>query len=207
VDQGTYFDGRQFVFRFGEKEESVISKELILLRGRHNLDNTSAAITAARLVNVATSKIRQGIAQFRGVEHRLELVAEISGVKFYNDSKATNTDATKMALEAFDSGVHLILGGRDKGSDFTVLRSLIRERVRTLVLLGEASLKIKYELSGLAPMFQAGSMEEAARLAFGQARAGEIVLLAPACASFDMFQNYEHRGREFKEAVRQLNVG
>jgi UDP-N-acetylmuramoylalanine--D-glutamate ligase len=207
VEQGTYFDGRQLIFRFGEQEETVISREFILLRGRHNLENISAAITAARLVNVATSKVGEAIAQFKGVEHRLELIAEISGVTFYNDSKATNTDATKMALEAFDSGVHLILGGRDKGSDFTVLSRLIRERVRSVVLLGEASLKIKHELAGLVPMFQARSMEEAARLAFGQARNGEIVLLAPACASFDMFQNYEHRGREFKEAVRELNKG
>jgi UDP-N-acetylmuramoylalanine--D-glutamate ligase len=205
VERGTYFDGSQLVFRLGEQNESVIPKELIQLRGRHNLENISAAITAARLVNVAASKIGQVIAQFKGIEHRLELIAEIEGVKFYNDSKATNTDATRRALEAFGSGVHLLLGGRDKGSDFTVLSTLVRERVKTITLLGEASPKIKCQLSGLVPMFQARSMEEAARLAFEQAGAGDIVLLAPACASFDMFQNYEHRGREFKEAVKRLN--
>ena len=142
--------------------------------------------------------------QFQGVEHRLELVAEIEGIQFYNDSKATNTDATLKALEAFEAGIVLILGGRDKGSDFTVLSSLIKERVRHLILLGEASEKIKLQLSGIVPTLQAGSMDEAARFAFKQAAKGDVVLLAPACASFDMFQNYEHRGRAFKESVTRL---
>ena len=207
VEQGTYFDGKDLVFRLGDKREGVISKESIQLRGKHNLENIAAAITAARLVNAASGKIAQAVMHFQGVEHRLELVAEIEGVKFYNDSKATNTDATLKALEAFETGIVLILGGRDKGSDFTVLSSLIKERVKHLILLGEASEKIRLQLSGIVPMLQAASIDEAASLAFKQAAKGDVVLLAPACASFDMFQNYEHRGREFKESVTQLKKG
>jgi UDP-N-acetylmuramoylalanine--D-glutamate ligase len=204
VEQGTYFDGKDLIFRLGDKREAVISKESIRLRGKHNLENIAAAITAARLVKATSAKIVQAVTQFQGVEHRLELVAEIEGIQFYNDSKATNTDATLKALEAFEAGIVLILGGRDKGSDFTVLSSLIKERVRHLILLGEASEKIKLQLSGIVPTLQAGSMDEAARFAFKQAAKGDVVLLAPACASFDMFQNYEHRGRAFKESVTRL---
>ncbi|PYV45624.1 MAG: UDP-N-acetylmuramoyl-L-alanine--D-glutamate ligase [Acidobacteria bacterium] len=207
VEQGTYFDGKDLVFRLADTREAVISSEAIRLPGKHNLENITAAITAARVVNAASAKIAQAVMRFGGVEHRLELVAEIEGVKFYNDSKATNTDATLKALEAFEAKIVLILGGRDKGSDFTVLSPLIKERVRQLILLGEASEKIRFQLSGIAPMLQAGHMEEAVRLAFKQAAKGDVVLLAPACASFDMFRDYEHRGRVFKESVERLRKG
>jgi UDP-N-acetylmuramoylalanine--D-glutamate ligase len=204
VTQGTYLNRNQFIFRWGTRKETVTSLEGIQLPGRHNLENVAAAITAARLLNAASTQIAEALRQFRGVEHRLELVAEINGVKFYNDSKATNTDATIKALESFEGGILLILGGRDKGSDFTVLSSLIQERVRNLILLGEASEKIRQQLNGTVPMAQAESLEEATRMAFERASPGDVVLLAPACASFDMFQNYEHRGRVFKESVRRL---
>jgi UDP-N-acetylmuramoylalanine--D-glutamate ligase len=204
VIQGTYLNRNQFIFRSGTQKETVTSLEGIQVPGRHNLENVAAAITTARLLNAASTKIAEALRQFRGVEHRLELVAEINGVKFYNDSKATNTDATIKALESFECGILLILGGRDKGSDFTVLSSLIQERVRNLILLGEASEKIRQQLNGTAPMAQAESLEEATRMAFERASPGDVVLLAPACASFDMFQNYEHRGRVFKESVRRL---
>jgi UDP-N-acetylmuramoylalanine--D-glutamate ligase len=125
-------------------------------------------------------------------------------VAFYNDSKATNTDATIKALESFSGGIILILGGRDKGSDYTVLRALVSTRVKALVLLGEACEKIRLHLAATAPMFQAADMEDAVKVAYQQASAGNKVLLAPACASFDMFRNYEHRGQVFKEAVMRL---
>jgi len=204
VIQGTYLSGNHFVFLSGTQKETVAGLEEIQLRGGHNLENIAAAITAARLVDAATTKIAEALSQFKGVEHRLELVAEVSGVKFYNDSKATNTDATIKALESFEGGILLILGGRDKGSDFTVLSSLIRERVKDLILLGEASAKIRHQLDGTVPMIQANSLGEATQMAFERASPGDVVLLAPACASFDMFQNYEHRGRVFKEVVRSL---
>ena len=204
VTRGTYLQGDQLIFASGAQKEIVTSRKGIQLPGRHNLENIAAAITAARLVNVPSIKIAETLKQFRGVEHRLELVAEINGIRFFNDSKATNTDATAKALESFDAGIVLILGGRDKGSDFTVLSPLIREHVRNLILIGEATEKIASQLNGTAPMVRATSLDHAAELAFERAHSGEVVLLAPACASFDMFQNYEHRGRAFKAAVQRL---
>jgi UDP-N-acetylmuramoylalanine--D-glutamate ligase len=204
VAQGTYLEAEQLVFSSGSQREGVVPLNAIQLRGRHNLENVAGAITVARLFDIPSAKISGALKQFKGVEHRLEWVAEIQGVQFYNDSKATNTDATIKALEAFPSSIILILGGRDKGSDFTVLEALIQERVKTLILLGEAAEKIKRQLKTKVPQLDATSLEQATQLAFERASIGDVVLLAPACASFDMFRNYEHRGEVFKEAVRQL---
>jgi len=206
VQCGTYAVGGQIVFESGEKSERVMACDDVPLKGRHNIENVAAAITAARLAGIPSSSIAENVRNFKAVEHRLEPVAEIGGVHFFNDSKATNVDATFKALEAFESGVILILGGRDKGGDFTVLSTLLQQRAKSLVLLGEASDKIRMQLEGTAPMTQAASMDHAVKLAFQQAAPGDTVLLAPACASFDMFQNYEHRGREFKAAVGRLQV-
>jgi UDP-N-acetylmuramoylalanine--D-glutamate ligase len=148
--------------------------------------------------------LRSAIRQFKGVEHRIEFVAEISGIKFYNDSKATNVDSTAKALEAFPGNIVLILGGKDKGSDYARLAPLIAERVKLLVLIGAAADKIAAQLRGVAPMVRAGSMADALAKSAEAGVPGDIVLLAPACASFDMFSNYEHRGRVFKEAVLGL---
>jgi UDP-N-acetylmuramoylalanine--D-glutamate ligase len=204
VPSGTYFDGNRLVLRAAHGTESVLLWHEIPLKGQHNIENVAAAITAAHLSGAAIVKIAEGVRNFKAVEHRLELVAEVRGVSFYNDSKATNVDAAIKALEAFDSGVILILGGRDKGGDFRVLAPLIRQRTKALVLLGEASGKIRDQLTGEASILQADSMEHAVRLAFERSESGDTVLLAPACASFDMFQNYEHRGTEFKAAVKRL---
>ncbi len=201
---GTYADGRNVVVHFEDGPRVVLAQEEIPLRRRHNLENVVAAVTVGHLAGVELDSISEAVRSFRPVEHRLEPVRSINGVWFYNDSKATNIDATIKALEAFSSGVILILGGRDKGSDFRVLAPLVRERVKHLILIGEASRKISSQLAGSAPMFQASTMEHAVRLAMQQASGGDIVLLAPACASFDMFENYEHRGREFKAAVARL---
>jgi UDP-N-acetylmuramoylalanine--D-glutamate ligase len=204
VESGTGVDGSQLVFRRENKVEVQVPLVKIQLRGSHNLENIAAAITVARLVGAAPATVVDAVSRFKGVEHRLELVDEIHGVKFYNDSKATNVDATIKALEAFESGLILILGGKDKGSDYTVLRCLISARVKTIILLGEASAKIRGQLEGTVPIEQANSMREAVDIGFQFARQGDTVLLAPACASFDMFQNFEHRGHVFKEAVQQL---
>ena len=203
---GTYAVGGQIVYQSGQRTERVMTCNEVSLKGRHNLENVAASITAARLAGIPSSSIAERVRNFKAVEHRLEPVAEIKGVHFFNDSKATNVDATIKALEAFQSGVILILGGRDKGGDFTVLSSLLQQRAKSLVLLGEASDKIRTQLEGAVPMTQARSMDDAVKLAFQQAAPGNTVLLAPACASFDMFQNYEHRGREFKAAVARLQV-
>jgi UDP-N-acetylmuramoylalanine--D-glutamate ligase len=204
VPQGTFLKGSDLVWREPEREELILSSEQMFLKGRHNLENIAASITAAKLLKATPPRIAEAISSFRGVEHRLERVAEFKGITFYNDSKATNPDATIKALEAFPGGIHLILGGRDKGTDYRALRPLVEGRVKTLFLIGEAAGKIRAHLEGAADLRDAESLEQAVQRAFEQAVPGEIVLLAPACASFDMFQNYEHRGRVFKEAVQRL---
>jgi len=130
-------------------------------------------------------------------------VATINGVEFYNDSKATNVDATAKAVAAFDSGIHLILGGKDKGSDYTLLNQLLRERVRTVYTIGTAAAKIESQLRGVVPIESCENLASAVIAAGSAARPGEVVLLAPACSSFDQFENYEHRGRVFKELVSE----
>ncbi|HKS42755.1 MAG TPA: UDP-N-acetylmuramoyl-L-alanine--D-glutamate ligase [Blastocatellia bacterium] len=189
-------------------EVEVIAIEEIPLRGMHNVENVMASLAAvfcARGTRINDlPALREAIKRFKGVEHRIEYVAEIGGVKFYNDSKATNVDSTIKALEAFDRNVIVILGGKDKGSDYTVLAPLVRERVKRVVLIGAASDKIAAQLENARPITRASSMHEAVTQSMEAAVAGDTVLLAPACASFDMFDNYEHRGRVFKEEVFNL---
>jgi UDP-N-acetylmuramoylalanine--D-glutamate ligase len=182
----------------------------ISLPGMHNAENVMAAVAAcicATGSRVDLDALRQAVRSFKGVEHRIEYVSEIGGVRFYNDSKATNVDSTAKALQAFPGRLVLILGGKDKGSDYTVLADLIKERVKHIVLIGAASDKIAQQLEGLKPVTRAGSMEDAVRKSMSLAEAGDTVVLAPACASFDMFDNYEHRGRVFKQAVAGLAGG
>jgi UDP-N-acetylmuramoylalanine--D-glutamate ligase len=156
---------------------------------------------------VPVEAIRRAIEQFQAVEHRLEYVATVQGVEFYNDSKATNVDATAKAVAAFSSGIHLILGGKDKGSDYTVLAPLLRERVRAVYTIGSAAEKIESQLRGVVSIRSCETLAGAVEASSSSARAGEVVLLAPACSSFDQFENYEHRGRVFKELVSQRASG
>ncbi len=191
-----------------EGEVDVMGLEEIPLPGMHNIENVMTAL-AATFCAMGTSikdlpALAEAIRQFKGVEHRIEYVAEIDGIKFYNDSKATNVDSTVKALEAFERNIIVILGGKDKGSDYTVLAPLIRDRVKRMVLIGAASDKIAEQLEGVGSMTRARSMQDAVLKAIEVATAGDTVLLAPACASFDMFDNYEHRGRVFKEVVNKL---
>lgn len=179
----------------------------IPLRGRHNLENVMAAALASRLAGAPPEGIAQAIREFPGVEHRLERVLEAGGVAWYNDSKATNVDATLKAIEAFDGGLWIILGGKDKGSDYRPLRQPLAARARAALLIGAASGKIASQLEGALPLVECGTLEAAVDKARRLAVPGETVLLAPACASFDQFQNYEHRGRVFKDLVRQLGAG
>ena len=151
----------------------------------------------------APEKIRQAVCDFKAVEHRLEFVVTIRGVDYYNDSKATNVDATIKALESFPANIHLILGGKDKGSDYTVLNDLLRQRVKRVYTIGAAAAKIESQIKN-AEVVHAETLENALRKASAVAQPGDVVLLAPACASFDQFKNYEHRGQVFKEIVRTL---
>ena len=150
------------------------------------------------------AKIAGAVRNFKAVEHRLEYVATVRGVEYYNDSKATNVDATIKALESFPGNVHLILGGKDKGSDYTVLSDLLRQRVKSVYTIGAAAEKIQSQIGGATKIVAAGTIDSAVKQAAAAALPGDIVLLAPACASFDQFQNYEHRGRVFKELVLAL---
>jgi UDP-N-acetylmuramoylalanine--D-glutamate ligase len=186
------------------KEEFVMKVAEIPLAGAHNLENVLAAVTAARLVHVDAATIGKAVKSFSGVEHRLEFVAEIKGVRYYNDSKATNVDATLKALEAFPGRILVILGGKDKGSDYTVLQKPLREKAILALLIGSAADKIEKQIAGSVALERASTLERAVEIAAQAARAGDIILLAPACASFDQFENYEQRGRVFKDLVREL---
>ncbi|MFL6212729.1 MAG: UDP-N-acetylmuramoyl-L-alanine--D-glutamate ligase [Blastocatellia bacterium] len=203
-------EGRLFTTRLADHQAEIEVMPLadIPLRGMHNVENVMTALAAVFCARGTRREdlpaLVAAIKQFPGVEHRIEYVAEISGVKFYNDSKATNVDSTVKALEAFDRNIIVILGGKDKGSDYTALASLVRERVKQVILLGAASDKIAAQLEGVRPLTRAASMQDAVERAMAAARCGDTVLLAPACASFDMFDNYEHRGRVFKQEVMNL---
>jgi UDP-N-acetylmuramoylalanine--D-glutamate ligase len=204
VEQGAFLDGDVVFFRRGGQEESILKREEIPLPGAHNLENVLAAVCAARLAGAQPENIAKAVRSFAGVEHRLEFVAEHNGVRYYNDSKATNVDATLKALDAFPGRILIILGGKDKGSDYTVLQKSLREKAVLALLIGAAADKIERQITGSVAIERAGNMERALEIASHAARSGDVVLLAPACASFDQFQNYEHRGHVFKELVKQI---
>jgi len=207
VGQGAYLRGDEIVIAHHGKEEFVMNRGEIPLPGAHNVENALAAVMAARLAEVDTRTIAAAVKSFEGVEHRLEFVAEIGGVRYYNDSKATNVDATLKALDAFPGRILVILGGKDKGSDYAVLREALRDKAILALLIGTAAEKIESQISGSVAIERAETMERAVETASQAARAGDVVLLAPACASFDQFENYEHRGRVFKELVNGLKGG
>jgi UDP-N-acetylmuramoylalanine--D-glutamate ligase len=204
VENGAFLKGDQIIFRQNGQEQPVLSRSDIQLKGEHNLENVLAAVAMTMVAGCTPQQVRQTVKEFRAVEHRLELVATINGVTFYNDSKATNVDATVKALESFPGNIHIILGGKDKGSDYTVLNPLLRERAKRVYLIGAASDKIASHVKNATELVRSGTLERAVRQAFEAAKSGDVVLLAPACASFDQFNSYEHRGRVFKELVRSL---
>ncbi|MBI4908253.1 MAG: UDP-N-acetylmuramoyl-L-alanine--D-glutamate ligase [Acidobacteria bacterium] len=176
----------------------------IPLRGRHNIDNVMGAAAAARLAGAALAGIRAAVRTFPGVEHRIEFVRELDGVKYYNDSKATNVDAALKAVDAFDGGLWMILGGKDKGSDYAPLAEALRKKAKAVLLIGAAAEKIGAALAGAVPLVRCGTLENAVKEAAANAKPGDTVLLAPACASFDQFRSYEERGKLFKTFVGNL---
>jgi UDP-N-acetylmuramoylalanine--D-glutamate ligase len=204
VKQGACLRGADIVVMHHGKEDVVMKASEIPLPGAHNVENVLAAVTVARLAGTDVASIARGVRSFAGVEHRLEFVTEIGGVRYYNDSKATNVDATLKALDAFPGRILVILGGKDKGSDYTVLQKPLREKAILALLIGAAADKIESQIAGSVAMERAETMERAVELAAQAAQPGDVVLLAPACASFDQFVNYEQRGRVFKELVRGL---
>lgn len=203
VERGAWVRDGNIVFRDGSGQREIMQVSEIPLKGAHNLENVLAAVCASVLMGCSAEKIRQAVHGFKAVEHRLEFVASIGGVDYYNDSKATNVDATIKALESFPSNIHLIVGGKDKGSDYTVLNDLLRQRVKRVYTIGAAAAKIESQIKG-SEVVHAETLENAIRQAHASAQPGDVVLLAPACASFDQFKSYEHRGRVFKDAVQAM---
>jgi UDP-N-acetylmuramoylalanine--D-glutamate ligase len=204
VQQGSYVRDGRILFRDDRGQREVMLASEIPLKGDHNVENVLAAVAVGALIGCRAEQIRTAVRDFKAVEHRLEYVATVRGVEYYNDSKATNVDATIKALESFPTNIHIILGGKDKGSDYTVLNDLLRKRVKVVYTIGAAAEKIESHIKGAAEVVHAETLENAIHKAASNAQQGDIVLLAPACASFDQFKSYEHRGRVFKEVVRSL---
>jgi UDP-N-acetylmuramoylalanine--D-glutamate ligase len=207
LDEGLFLHGRDLVARTWSGERVLMSRDEMQLKGVHNVQNVLAAFAAGLACGAGPDSMRETVKRFAPVEHRLERVAEVGGVTFYNDSKATNVDAAVKAVEALSEEpgrIVLILGGRGKNAPYAPLAPLIERKARALVILGEDAERIETELKEFAPVVRASDMADAVRRAYREAEPGDTVLLAPACASFDMFQSFEHRGRVFKEEVGKL---
>ena len=203
VRSGAFLMNGTVMYRPSEQGKPVPIMPLaeIPLKGEHNVENVLAAVCAACVANIPAEVIRGAVASFHAVEHRLEFVASIHGVEYYNDSKATNVDATAKAIASFPGNIHLILGGKDKDSDYSLLNALLKARVKVVYTIGSAAEKIEGQIAGVTRVLHLGTLEAAVDRAASEAVAGDVVLLAPACSSFDQFENYEHRGRVFKQAV------
>ncbi len=206
LKEGVFLRGNTVVFCHDGKETSICQKEEIAIKGAHNLENAMAAIAAAMVLGVAPERIREVLQTFAGVEHRLEPVRKWHGVLFVNDSKGTNPDSTMKALEAYDEPLILIAGGKNKGSDFSDLAQLIARKVKQVILIGQAKEELRAALAacGYEQVVMCDTYEEVVRLAAELAEPGDVVMLSPACASWDMFNSYEERGRLFKKLVNAL---
>jgi UDP-N-acetylmuramoylalanine--D-glutamate ligase len=200
VSPGAWIEGGTLVL----EGEPLMDRSEVPLRGAHNLENAMAAAVIARLAGAAHDQIRAAVKSFPGVEHRLEFVRSLDGVAWYNDSKATNVDATLKAVQAFSGGLWIILGGRDKGSDYSPLSRPLLAKAHGALLIGAAADKIAEHLRGSIPLIRCGTIAAAVAEARVRAQSGDTVLLAPACASFDQFENFEDRGRAFKRLVTAL---
>ena len=205
VDEGIFLKDGALILTLNQKKQTLINMKDVGLPGKHNLKNGMAAALAARACEISNNHIRESLKRFEGVEHRLELVRVLNGVSYINDSKATNINAVWYALDSFNMPIVLILGGRDKGNNYCELQPQLVEKVHTIVSIGEAREAIQSQLNNVVPdILDADSLEEAIKISRKKAKRGEIVLLSPACSSFDMFESYEHRGNRFKEIVSQL---
>jgi len=194
-----------WVEKEGGETEPVMPVSEIHLKGAHNVENVLAAVCTARLAEIPAESVRASAAGFRAVEHRLELVRKFNDVEYYNDSKATNVDAAMKAVASFPGGIHLILGGKDKDSDYGVMADMLKKRVKVVYTVGSAAEKIERQLRGVVKMVSAQTIETAVAKAAKAALPGDVVLLSPACSSFDQFENYEHRGRVFRQSVSELD--
>ncbi len=203
VEEGAYLEKEQLIININNNPFNMTIQELAL-QGKHNIYNSMAAGIAGRIVEIRKEIIRESLADFHNVEHRLEFVARVHGIEFINDSKATNVNSTWYALESMQHPVIWIVGGVDKGNDYSALTELVKEKVKGIVCLGTDNKKIKKAFGDLAPLVETGSAKDAVYQAYRMGKQGDVVLLSPCCASFDLFENYEDRGRQFKQAVRAL---
>lgn len=204
ITPGAYLQGEKLIIQTNQQPFEMNIKELAL-QGKHNVYNSMASGIVARVLDLRNESIRESMAQFKNIEHRLEFVAKISGISFINDSKATNVNSTWYALESMTADVVLILGGVDKGNDYNMLRDLVKQKVKAIVCLGKDNQRINEAFEDVVDVIvNTTSAQEAATVAYHLATKGDTVLLSPACASFDLFKNYEDRGKQFKDAVKEL---
>jgi UDP-N-acetylmuramoylalanine--D-glutamate ligase len=201
VTNGCYLENDEVRFAKDDLVEFSCKVSDIFIKGEHNIQNAMAVIIAAKIFNLENEKILGALKSFKGVEHRLELVREIEGIKFINDSKATNIDSVVVALKSFDQPIFLILGGQDKGNDYSIIEKLVVEKVKKIYAIGSSAEKIFNYFHSKVKTEIKKDFDEVINTAISEAREGDVVMLSPACASFDMFDNYEHRGKIFKEVV------
>jgi len=204
VEKGAYLDNYELLYFYCQSEENIIDTQNLIIKGQHNVYNSMASVITAKLLGIEKSVIQKTLENFKGVEHRLEYVRELNGIKYYNDSKATNVNSVWYALRGFNVPIVLILGGRDKGNDYREIEAEVKKYVKHIIAVGESKKKIYDFFKRIIPITMADDMEDAVYKATGASSKNEIVLLSPACSSFDMYDNYEHRGREFKRIVNSL---
>jgi UDP-N-acetylmuramoylalanine--D-glutamate ligase len=202
LKRGVFYDNGKIVIITGRKHIEI--KPKINIVGMHNIENILAAVAATYAAGITPAVIEKIISKYKGVEHRIEFIKTLNGVNYYNDSKSTNVDSTRVALESFDGNILLIMGGRDKGSPYTHLKQLIKQKVKAVFLIGEASNKIKKDLKDASVFFNVCTIENAVNHIFKTAQKGDTVLLSPACSSFDQFRDFEERGAVFKQLINKL---
>lgn len=202
VKQGGYIKSEELNINVNSERQTMSIYDFAL-KGKHNQFNTMAACVAGATMDIRKEKIREAVQTFQSLEHRMETVATVRGVEFINDSKATNVNSTWYALESMTKPTILILGGIDKGNDYSLIQELVKEKVKAIVCLGTDNHKIHDAFKGIR-MVDTGSAEDAVQACYQLATPGDVVLLSPACASFDLFKNYEDRGKQFKDAVKNL---
>lgn len=205
LHNGAYLWNDEFIYVINGESEKVCDAGDLFIKGEHNYANALAVLIVAKKIGLSNESIARAFSSFEGVEHRLEFVREINGIKFINDSKATNVDSVWYALKSFDEKIILILGGKDKGNDYNQIKDLVKEKVRKIYAIGSSKEKVYDFFNTIVEVENKETLQECVKAGLNEAQENEVVLLSPACASFDMFDNYEHRGEVFKEAVMSLN--
>jgi len=204
IEAGCSLVNDHIIFKDNSEELFSFNIQEIAIKGEHNIQNAMCAVIIGKILSIDNQKIIEALSSFRGVEHRIEYIRTINGVSFYNDSKATNVDSVIVALKSFENPILLILGGQDKGNDYSLIENLIKEKVKKIYAIGESAQKVYDYFNKIVDTQICSDFQEVVRNALKEAKENDVVLLSPACASFDMFNNYEHRGKVFKEIVNQL---